>query len=115
VAGIRNFCFLHQVLVNILVPNQLKATEILMVIATALFKWIYLAFKSNASLGSGHFIPLTHSESFFQVLIVKTERFPKPLLFGHGYYWTICGILSYMAFLNFKRKMYSKRKTSSSL
>jgi ABC-2 type transport system permease protein len=35
--SIRNFCFLHRVLVSILVPNQLKATEILMVIATPSF------------------------------------------------------------------------------
>jgi hypothetical protein len=54
------------VLVSILVPNQLKATEILMVILQLYFEWIYLAFKSNASLGSGHFnvIPLSFSESF---------------------------------------------------
>jgi ABC-2 type transport system permease protein len=34
--SIRNFCFIG-VLVSILVPNQLKATEILMVIATPSF------------------------------------------------------------------------------
>jgi ABC-2 type transport system permease protein len=46
------------VLVSILVPNQLKATEILMVIATPSFYFEF--YKSNASLGSGHFnvIPL---------------------------------------------------------
>jgi ABC-2 type transport system permease protein len=55
------------VLVSILVPNQLKATEILMVIATPSF--ILSGFTwplSNASLGSGHFnvIPHSFSESF---------------------------------------------------
>jgi ABC-2 type transport system permease protein len=56
------------VLVSILSTKPVKATEILMVIATPsfYFEWIYLAFKSNASLGSGHFnvIPHSFSESF---------------------------------------------------
>jgi ABC-2 type transport system permease protein len=46
---------------------------------------------------------LTHFLKAFRVWLLRTERFPKlPVLFGHGY-WTICGILSYIA-LYFKRK-----------
>jgi O-antigen/teichoic acid export membrane protein len=65
------------------------------------FEWIYLAFKSNASLGSGHF----HFLKAFRVLI-ENGTFSQTT----GAIWafiigTICGILSYIA-LYFKEKCF---------
>jgi ABC-2 type transport system permease protein len=97
------------VLVSILVPNQLKATEILMVIATPSFilsgfTWplsqmpVWVQAISNV-------IPLTHFLKAFRVLIIENGTFSQTT----GAIWsmviigTICGILSYIA-LYFKRK-----------
>lgn len=101
------------VLVSILVPNQLKATEILMVIATPSFilsgfTWplsqmpVWVQAISNV-------IPLTHFLKAFRVLIIENGTLSQTT----GAIWnmviigTVCGILSYIA-LYFKRKSILK-------
>lgn len=101
------------VLVSIMVPNQLKATEILMVIATPSFilsgfTWplsqmpLWVQYLADV-------IPLTHFLKAFRVLIIEEGRldqtyaFITPLLL----IIVICGILSYIG-LYIKKKAYLK-------
>lgn len=114
VAGIFviSVCFIG-VLVSILVPNQLKATEILMVIATPSF--ILSGFTWPLSQmpfwvqGIANCIPLTHFLKAFRILIIEngtllqtTNAIWNMVIIG-----SICGILSYIA-LYFKRKSILK-------
>jgi ABC-2 type transport system permease protein len=62
---------------------------------------------SQMPVCSGHF-QCDSSHHFLKalVLIIENGTFSKlPVLFEHGYYWTICGILSYIA-LYLKEKMF---------
>ena len=97
------------ILVSILIPNQLKATEILMVVATPSFiisgfTWplsqmpVWIQFIANG-------IPLTHFLKRFRVLVVEqgTLTQTSDSLYAMIYIMLICGIVSYIA-LHIKKK-----------
>lgn len=97
------------ILVSILIPNQLKATEVLMVVATPSF--ILSGFTWPLSQmpvwvqGIANVIPLTHFLKAFRVLIIEngtlsqtTSAIWNMIIIG-----LICGILAYIA-LYFKKK-----------
>ena len=101
------------ILVSIAVPSQLKATEILMVVATPSF--ILSGFTWPLSQmpvwvqGVANVIPLTHFLKAFRILIIEDGTFSQTygviinlLIIG-----SICAILSYIA-LYFKRKSILK-------
>ncbi|BFM42099.1 ABC transporter permease [Flavobacterium sp. CFS9] len=97
------------ILVSIVVPNQLKATEILMVIATPSFilsgfTWP-LSQMPQAIQAIANIIPLTHFLKAFRILIIENGTFSQTtasirnmIIIG-----LICGIASYIA-LYFKKK-----------
>ena len=97
------------VLVSILVPNQLKATEILMVIATPSF--ILSGFTWPLSQlpvwvqGIANVIPLTHFLKAFRILIIENGTLSQTtdIIWNMIIIGAVCGILSYIA-LYFKRK-----------
>jgi ABC-2 type transport system permease protein len=101
------------ILVSIMVPSQLKATEILMVIATPSF--ILSGFTWPLSQmpvwvqGVANIIPLTHFLRAFRILIIEEGTFSQTfgaisnlLIIG-----SICAVLSYIA-LYYKRKSVLK-------
>ena len=101
------------ILVSIVVPSQLKATEILMVIATPSF--ILSGFTWPLSQmpiwvqGIANVIPLTHFLRAFRILIIEDGTFSQTfgaisnlLIIG-----SICAVLSYIA-LYYKRKSVLK-------
>lgn len=101
------------ILVSIMVPSQLKATEILMVVATPSF--ILSGFTWPLSQmpvwvqGIANVIPLTHFLKAFRVLIIEEGAFSQTfgaisnlLIIG-----SICAVLSYIA-LYYKRKSVLK-------
>jgi ABC-2 type transport system permease protein len=101
------------ILVSIVVPSQLKATEILMVVATPSF--ILSGFTWPLSQmpvwvqGVANVIPLTHFLKAFRILIIEDGTFSQTygviinlLIIG-----SICAILSYIT-LYFKRKSVLK-------
>ncbi|MGL2999079.1 ABC transporter permease [Flavobacterium sp. RSSB_23] len=97
------------ILVSILIPSQLKATEILMVIATPSFilsgfSWP-LSQMPNWVQGIANIIPLTHFLKAFRVLIIEegTLSQVKSPIFNMILIGVICAILSYLA-LYFKSK-----------
>jgi ABC-2 type transport system permease protein len=97
------------ILVSIILPNQLKATEILMVIATPSFilsgfSWP-LSQMPNWVQGIANIIPLTHFLKAFRVLIIEegTLSQVKSPIFNMILIGVICAILSYIA-LYFKSK-----------
>lgn len=97
------------ILVSILIPNQLKATEVLMVIATPSF--ILSGFTWPLSqmpiwvqhIASG--IPLTHFLKAFRILLVEKGTWQQTIPSIGGMMWiaAVCGILSVVA-LYFKRR-----------
>ncbi len=101
------------ILVSILIPNQLKATEVLMVIATPSF--ILSGFTWPLSQmpvwvqGISNVIPLTHFLKAFRILIIENGTLSQTyssignmILIG-----IICAIISYIT-LYFKRKSVLK-------
>ena len=101
------------ILVSIMVPSQLKATEILMVVATPSF--ILSGFTWPLSQmpvwvqGVANVIPLTHFLKAFRILIIEEGAFSQTfgaisnlLIIG-----SICAVLSYIA-LYYKRKSVLK-------
>jgi ABC-2 type transport system permease protein len=101
------------ILVSIIIPNQLKATEILMVIATPSF--ILSGFSWPLSQmpvwvqGVANVIPLTHFLAAFRILIIENGTLSQTwnpiksmIIIG-----IVCAILSYIA-LYFKRKSILK-------
>ncbi len=101
------------ILVSIMVPSQLKATEILMVVATPSF--ILSGFTWPLSQmpvcvqGIANVIPLTHFLKAFRILIIEEGAFSQTfgaisnlLIIG-----SICAVLSYIA-LYYKRKSVLK-------
>ncbi|MGH2623020.1 MAG: ABC transporter permease, partial [Sphingobacterium sp.] len=97
------------ILVSILIPNQLKATEVLMVVATPSFMvsgftwpisqmpvWIQMI---------AQVIPLTHFLPAFRILIVENGSFSMtyPYIINLMIISAVCFILSFIA-LYFKRK-----------
>lgn len=98
------------ILVSILVPNQLKATEILMVVATPSFilsgfTWplsqmpVWVQVIANC-------IPLTHFLKAFRILIIEygTLTQSMPAIWSMVIIGAVCGVLSYLA-------LYKKRKS----
>lgn len=98
------------ILVSIIIPNQLKATEILMVIATPSF--ILSGFSWPLSQmpvwvqGVANVIPLTHFLAAFRILIIENGTLSQTwipiksmIIIG-----IVCAILSYIA-------LYLKRKS----
>ncbi len=106
------------VLVSILVPNQLKATEILMVIATPSF--ILSGFTwplSQMPLWVQYvadIIPLTHFLKAFRVLIIEEGRLDQTYTFIGAMLLiaVICAIGSYIG-LYFKKKAYLKNHSET--
>ena len=91
------------ILVSILIPNQLKATEILMIIATPSF--ILSGFTWPLSQmpiwvqGIANVIPLTHFLKVFRILSVENGTLSQTYqsIFNLIIIGTICAILSYIA------------------
>ncbi|MBW4361318.1 ABC transporter permease [Flavobacterium taihuense] len=101
------------ILVSILIPNQLKATEILMVIATPSFilsgfSWP-LSQMPNWVQGVANVIPLTHFLKAFRILIIENgtllqtwDSIQNMIIIG-----SICAAWAYIA-LYFKKKSVLK-------
>ena len=115
VAGIfvLSVCFIG-ILVSILIPSQLKATEILMVIATPSFilsgfTWP-LSQMPDWVVAVANVIPLTHFLQAFRILLIEEGILSQ----CSGAIWAmiwiglVCAVLSYVA-LYFKRKMVLKQ------
>lgn len=105
------------ILVSILIPNQLKATEILMVVATPSFiisgfTWplsqmpVWIQFIANG-------IPLTHFLKIFRVLVVEqgTLTQTSDSLYAMIYIMLICGIVSLYCITHKKEKNQTQLKT----
>ncbi len=101
------------ILVSIMVPSQLKATEILMVVATPSFILSGFTWPLNQMpvwvQGVANVIPLTHFLKAFRILIIEEGAFSQTfgaisnlLIIG-----SICAVLSYIA-LYYKRKCVLK-------
>lgn len=107
-------CFIG-ILVSILIPNQLKATEILMVIATPSF--ILSGFTWPLSQMPfwvqcvADVIPLTHFLKAFRILIIENGDLSQTVSAIRNMILiaVICGIASYVA-LHFKRKAVLKEE-----
>lgn len=112
IAGIfvLSVCFIG-ILVSVLIPNQLKATEVLMVIATPSFilsgftwplsqmpKWVQMV---------ADVIPLTHFLEAFRILMVEKGMLNEtlPQIKNMLIIALVCGIASAIA-LSIKRKKY---------
>lgn len=101
------------ILVSILVPSQLKATEILMVIATPSFilsgfTWP-LSQMPQAVQAIANVIPLTHFLKAFRILIIENGTFSqttKPI-WNMIIIGTVCFIAAFIA-LHFKKKSVLK-------
>ncbi|PIF31149.1 ABC-2 type transport system permease protein [Flavobacterium sp. 9] len=101
------------ILVSILVPSQLKATEILMVIATPSFilsgfTWPLSQMPQGVQLIS-NVIPLTHFLKAFRILIIENGTFSqttKPI-WNMIIIGLVCFILAFIA-LYFKKKSVLK-------
>jgi ABC-2 type transport system permease protein len=101
------------ILVSILVPSQLKATEILMVIATPSFilsgfTWP-LSQMPQAVQAISNVIPLTHFLKAFRILIIENGTFSqttKPI-WNMVIIGLVCFILAFIA-LYFKKKSVLK-------
>ncbi|MGL2994706.1 ABC transporter permease [Flavobacterium sp. TSSA_36] len=97
------------ILVSILIPSQLKATEILMVIATPSF--ILSGFSWPLSQmpgwiqGIANVIPLTHFLNAFRILIIENGTLGQTYasIKGMIIIGAVCAILAFIA-LYFKRK-----------
>lgn len=102
------------IMVSIMVPSQLKATEILMVVATPSF--ILSGFTWPLSQmpvwiqGIANSIPLTHFLQAFRILIVERGSFSQTYgaIYNLLIIGAVCAVLSYIA-LYFKRKSILKK------
>ncbi len=98
------------ILVSILVPNQLKATEILMVIATPSFilsgfTWP-LSQMPQAIQAIANVIPLTHFLKAFRILIIENGTYSQTIaaVWNMIIIGSVCSILAYIA-------LYIKKKS----
>lgn len=97
------------ILVSILIPNQLKATEVLMVVATPSFMVSGFTWPISQMPGwiqmIAQVIPLTHFLPAFRILIVENGTFSMtyPYIVNLLIISVICFILSFIA-LYYKRK-----------
>jgi ABC-2 type transport system permease protein len=101
------------ILVSILVPSQLKATEILMVIATPSFilsgfTWP-LSQMPQAVQAIANVIPLTHFLKAFRILIIENGTFSQTIkpIWNMVIIGIVCFIAAYIA-LYFKKKSILK-------
>lgn len=105
------------ILVSILIPNQLKATEILMVIATPSFilsgfSWP-LSQMPNWVQGVANIIPLTHFLKAFRILIIEEgtlSQVQNPI-YNMIIIGIVCAILSYIALYFKSKKALQSHKT----
>lgn len=102
------------ILVSILVPSQLKATEILMVIATPSFilsgfTWP-LSQMPDWVVTVANVIPLTHFLQAFRILLIEEATLSQCSGAVWAMIWIglVCAVLSYVA-LYFKRKKVLKQ------
>lgn len=101
------------ILVSILIPNQLKATEVLMVVATPSFMISGFTWPLSQMpvwvqhIASG--IPLTHFLKAFRILLVEGGHLSQtwPAVMGMIWIGIVCGIASVIA-LYFKRRQALK-------
>lgn len=110
VAGIfvLSVCFIG-ILVSILIPSQLKATEILMVVATPSFilsgfTWP-LSQMPDWVVSFANVIPLTHFLQAFRILLIEEGTLSQCSGAVWAMIWIglVCAVLSYIA-LYFKKK-----------
>jgi len=97
------------ILVSILIPNQLKATEILMVVATPSFilsgfSWPLSQMPSFIQ-GVANVIPLTHFLKAFRILIIENGTLSQTSdsIWNMVIIGIVCAVLAYIA-LYFKKK-----------
>lgn len=97
------------ILVSILIPNQLKATEVLMVIATPSFilsgfTWP-LSQMPQAVQAIANVIPLTHFLKAFRILIIENGTFSQTTqpIWNMVIIGLVCSITAYIA-LYYKKK-----------
>lgn len=103
------------ILVSILIPNQLKATEVLMVVATPSF--ILSGFTWPLSQmpvwiqAIANCIPLTHFLKAFRILLVERGALSQTYSAVMGMIWitVVCGLASVIA-LYFKRRQVMRVK-----
>lgn len=102
------------ILVSILIPSQLKATEILMVIATPSFilsgfTWP-LSQMPDWVVTVANVIPLTHFLQAFRILLIEEATLSQCSGAVWAMIWIglVCAVLSYVA-LYFKRKKVLKQ------
>ena len=112
VAGIfvLSVCFIG-ILVSILIPSQLKATEILMVIATPSFilsgfTWP-LSQMPDWVVAVANVIPLTHFLQAFRILLIEEGTLSQCSSAVWAMIWIglVCAVLSYVALYFKKRKV----------
>ncbi|MFW0738923.1 ABC transporter permease [Flavobacterium sp. T12S277] len=103
------------ILVSIVVPNQLKATEILMVIATPSFilsgfTWP-LSQMPQAVQAIANVIPLTHFLKAFRILIIEDGTYSQTTtaVWNMIIIGLICSVLAYIA-LYFKKRAVLKKE-----
>ncbi|RQP07695.1 MAG: ABC transporter permease, partial [Chryseobacterium sp.] len=118
VAGVfvTSVCFIG-ILVSILIPNQLKATEVLMVVATPSFilsgfTWPLSqmpVWVQNIAAG----IPLTHFLKAFRILLIERGTLEQTWPAVRAMIWiaVVCGIASFIA-LHLKRRQAKKSLTA---
>ena len=106
------------ILVSILIPNQLKATEILMVVATPSFMisgftWP-LSQMPEFIQAFAQLIPLTHFLPAFRILIIEKGSFDLayPYILNLGIISLIGFVLSFIALHIKKRKVLKELKLS---
>jgi ABC-2 type transport system permease protein len=99
------------ILVSILIPNQLKATEILMVIATPSFilsgfSWPLSQMPSFIQ-GIANVIPLTHFLKAFRILIIENGSLSQTSdsIWNMITIGIVCAVLAYIALYFKKRKI----------
>ena len=102
------------ILVSVVVPNQLKATEILMVIATPSFilsgfTWP-LSQMPQAVQAIANVIPLTHFLKAFRILIIEDGAFSQTTtpIWNMIIIGSVCSVGAYIA-LYFKKKSVLKQ------
>lgn len=101
------------ILVSILIPNQLKATEVLMVVATPSFilsgfTWP-LSQMPDWIVAIANVIPLTHFLKAYRILLIEEGTFSQcwDAIWAMVWIGLVCAVLAYIA-LYFKRKSVLK-------
>jgi ABC-2 type transport system permease protein len=101
------------ILVSILIPNQLKATEVLMVVATPSFILSGFTWPLNQMpgwvQGLANIIPLTHFLKAFRILIIENGLFSQTyiIMLQMATIGAISAVIAFGA-LFYKKKLYLK-------